>query len=236
MRPLSNVEIIRAIQSFKPLKAPRRFHPVLLLKYWHSTQDIVIRLCKDVFSTSTLPAYLNETNITVIPKVKSPKHITQYRPIGLCNTVYKTITKNHCPPYSPYLPSLINPSQSSFLPGRKAADNVIIVQEALHSFSEEKGSIEVMMLTLDLDKTFDWLEWSFIHSSLLHLNFPQPLIKLIMAYITTSFISILINGTSTTFFKPSCGICQGDPLSLYLLIICMESLSCSIKHAGCIKS
>lgn len=84
------------------------------------------------------------------------------------------------------------------------------------------------MLKLDLDKAFDRLEWSFIDSSLLHMNFPQPLIKLIMDCGTTSSISILVNGTPTPFFQPSRGIRQEDPLFPDLFIICMESLSRSI--------
>lgn len=47
-----------------------------------------------------------------------------------------------------------------------------------------------------------------------------------MSCVTTSFISVLVNGQPTTFFNPSRGgIRQGDPLSLDLIIIYMESFS-----------
>lgn len=82
-----------------------------------------------------------------------------------------------------------------------------------------------MMLKIDLKKTFDRLEWSFIRYSLASLNFPPKLISLIMSCVTTSSVSILINGKPSKYFHPSRGISQGYPLSPYLFIICMESLT-----------
>lgn len=93
-----------------------------------------------------------------------------------------------------------------------------------------------MMLRLDLKKAFDRLEWSFISYSLQKLNFPTPIINLIMSCVTTLSISILVNGTPTRFFQPSRGIRQGDPLSSYLFIICMETLSQLIDEATQLKN
>lgn len=43
--------------------------------------------------SSKLVAQLNNTIIAVIPKTISPKSINQYRPISLCNNIYKIFTK-----------------------------------------------------------------------------------------------------------------------------------------------
>lgn len=50
-----------------------------------------------------------------------------------------------------------------------------------------------------------------------------------MSCISTSEVSILVNGSRTKFFKPSRGIQHGDPISPYIFILCMEMLSRSIE-------
>lgn len=86
-----------------------------------------------------------------------------------------------------------------------------------------------MFLKLDLENAFDLIEWSFFRKTFLFFNFPTQLIKLIMSCITTSSASILINGTHNSYFYHSRGICQGDPLSPYLFIMCMKMISRNIS-------
>uniref|UniRef100_A0A0V0HYM8 Putative ovule protein n=1 Tax=Solanum chacoense TaxID=4108 RepID=A0A0V0HYM8_SOLCH len=88
-----------------------------------------------------------------------------------------------------------------------------------------------MLLKIDLEKAFDRLEWSFIKQSFTILDFPRNITDLIMSCVSTSSISILVNGRPTNYFLPTRGIRQGDPLSPYIFIICMESLSRLINYA-----
>ncbi|KAF7138178.1 hypothetical protein RHSIM_Rhsim07G0234500 [Rhododendron simsii] len=112
------------------------------------------------------------------------------------------------------LNDLINPLQGSFVPGRRAIDNVIIVQEIVHSLNLKKGSVGTMVIKIDLEKAFDHLEWGFIRKMLLSFNFPDLWVNLILSCISSSSSSVLFNGGKTENFWPSRGIRQGDPLSL----------------------
>lgn len=57
----------------------------------------------------------------------------------MCNTVYKIITKIIVAHIRPLLSDLVSLFQTVFVPGRKGMDNVIIVQEIIHTISRKKG-------------------------------------------------------------------------------------------------
>lgn len=68
-----------------------------------------------------------------------PEWLSNYRPISLCNTMYKIITKIIVAHIRPLLLDLVSLFQTAFVPGRKGMDNVIIVQEIIHTISRKKG-------------------------------------------------------------------------------------------------
>ena len=63
-----------------------------------------------------------------------------------------------------------------------------------------------MSIKIDLEKAYDWLEWSFIRDMLTLFKFPSHLINLIISYMSSSSISILFNGGALDPFLPSKGI------------------------------
>ena len=91
-----------------------------------------------------------------------------------------------------------------------------------------------MAIKVDLAKAYDRLKWPFIHKVLKAFNVPHMLIDLIMGCISSTSISILFNGGKLNSFKPSRGLRQGDPLSPYLFILCMEFLGFLINK-GCME-
>jgi hypothetical protein len=83
---------------------------------------------------------------------------------------------------------------------------------------------------LDLEKAFDNVNWDFLQNCLHDFGFPDITIKLIMHCVSSSTFSILWNGNKLPQFKPTHGLRQGDPLSPYLFILCMEKLSAAINN------
>ncbi|GLT57157.1 hypothetical protein SLA2020_301450 [Shorea laevis] len=220
-------EIRKAVWSMKAFKAPGPdgTHPFFYQKMWHSVKDTILTDVKQIFETSTIPPEWNECLITLIPKVTSPETINQFRSIGLCNIRYKIVSKIIVHRLKPLLDSIISPCQASFVPGRRGSDNILILQELVYSFNRKSGRKGGMIIKIDLEKAYDRLEWSFIRETLIFFQLPSSLISLIMSCISSSSVSILVNGKATDMFLPSRGIRQGDPLSPYLFILCMEYLS-----------
>ena len=81
-----------------------------------------------------------------------------------------------------------------------------------------------------MEKAYDKLEWSFIRDMMIRANFPEDLVELIMSCVSTVSTKIMVNGEALEPIYPSREIRQGDPLSPYLFILCMEFLGHLIQE------
>ena len=92
----------------------------------------------------------------LISKVKEPKLVTDYKPISLCDVVYKMASRAIANRLNKILPSIISDTQSAFVHGRLITDNVIVAFETMHPISQKKGGkIGEMALKLDMSKAYD---------------------------------------------------------------------------------
>lgn len=134
----------------------------------------------------------------------------------------------------PLLDKCISKNQGAYAPGRSIYDNILIAHELFSNFNKKKASLGCMAIKLDLEKAYDFLNWNYIRTCLIAFGFSEHWIKLIMQCISSVSFSVLINGSAEGFFTPSRGIRQGDPLSPYIFILCMEPF---IRHLNdlCLK-
>ena len=119
--------------------------------------------------------YFNPTFLSLIPKSEGADVPSKFRPISLCNLIYKIIAKVIENRLKPLLSGLIGPEQSGFIEGRQILDGIITVQEASHSLKCTRSPS--MLIKLDRAKPYDKLSWKYLERVLQAFGFCQEWVE-----------------------------------------------------------
>ena len=133
-------EVWSALKQMHPTKSlgPDGMSPIFYQKYWDIVGPSVSNCVLQALNTGIMPKGINDTYICMIPKTKNLQKITDYRPISLCNVIYKLISKVFANRLKKILHSVINEAQSAFVLGRLITDNVVVAFETMHSIAKRK--------------------------------------------------------------------------------------------------
>ena len=181
-------EIKAVVFQMGPTKAPGLdgMNAFFYQKFWHIVGADVITAVLDFLNTGNMEPDINFTHIVLIPKIKSPEKMSDFRPISLCNVIYKIISKVLANRLKKILPQVISPSQSAFVPGRLITDNVLVAYESLHAMHcQKKGKTGSIALKLDISKAYDRVEWSFLKGIMEKMGFPEIWIERVMSCVST---------------------------------------------------
>ncbi|XP_016178774.1 uncharacterized protein LOC107621255 [Arachis ipaensis] len=161
------------------------------------------------FQASKLPADSNITWVALAPKFTGVKEIKDLRPISMVGCVYK---------------------------GRKIHDGALIACETVHWLKKRKEGAAI--IKLDFQKAYDRVKWGFVDIVLEKMGFGRKWRAWVMKCVTTTSMSVLINGSPSKPFKMERGLRQGDPLSPFLFVLVVDVLHRMVGEAvrnGCIS-
>lgn len=186
-----------ALKQMAPLKSLRLdgFNHGFYQKYWYIVGNLVSFVVLNFLNNGIFDNCINYSFIVLIPKVKHLICPSDFRPISLCNMIYKLVSKVLSNRLKQILSLLISKNQSTFMLGRLITDNVITAYEALHSMkTRHKGRKGIMTIKLDISKEYDKLEWPFLKAMMRSMGFDEGWIMRLMRCVTIVSYATLING------------------------------------------
>ena len=157
-----------------PTKAPGPdgFSAHFFQRHWEICGDDVTKAMLDIVEGKESARSINEIVLVLIPKVKNPTLLSQFRPISLCNVLYKIASKVISNRFRVILPKIISEEQSAFVPGRLITDNIVTDYECLHFMKRNKAKKhQSCALKLDMMKAYDRVEWEYLQAIMLKLGF-----------------------------------------------------------------
>lgn len=122
-----------------------------------------------------------------------------------------------------YIEKLVKPDQTGFIQNRQGTDNV---RRALNlQLIAAKRNTSSMLLSLDAEKAFDRVDWTFLEQTLRYMGFNDSFVNWIKTFYKKPRSRVRVNGHCSEFFPLGRGTRQGDALSPSLFALSIEPLA-----------
>jgi len=116
LKPFVEDEVKQALKQMDANTAPGLdgLSPLFYKQFWGKIGKEISEAVLAILNSGTIPTNLNHTFISLIPKIQIPRKVSDFRPISLCNVLYKLIAKVLANRLKLILPDLISETQSAF--------------------------------------------------------------------------------------------------------------------------
>ena len=123
---------------------------------------------------------------------------------------------------------MISHEQTAYVNGRFICETGRLISDLIEV--SDVFNINGFLVTMDIEKTFDSLNHSFLLAVLKKFGFGTSFINWIETILNKPESCVINSGKTTQYFQLNRGARQGDPISAYLFILVMEVLFTLIKN------
>ena len=230
---LSKEELDDALQSMPRGKRPGSdgLPYEFYTTFWSVLAPPLLQVFHEAFAgvDACLPPSMTAGMIVLLYKDAGDRAVvSNYRPITLLNTDYKLIAKAIATRFGAELESVIDNTQTAFLPGRWIADNVLCHLEEIDFLetTQEPGCI----VFLDFAKAFDRLDRGWVLKCMQGLGFGVQAVRCVQLMQANTRAAVLFNGWRSPQFPVRSGLPQGSPLSPLLYVLAAQPLSSLLRQ------
>ena len=228
--PLTIDELSKALKSMKNDKSPGPdgYTSEFFKFFWKDLKYYLLRSYNEGIRKGELSITQTQGIISIIPKGNKTRELLKnWRPISLLNITYKILSSSIAARMKEILEQIINEDQKGFIKNRYIGENIRHLYDIIDITKDE--NIQGLVLLVDFEKAFDSISWKFIDKTLTFFNFGPVFRHTIKTLYNNAKLCVIQHGIFSEFFKIGRGCRQGDPVSPYLFIVCVEILGALIR-------
>ncbi|KAL0910085.1 hypothetical protein M5K25_021023 [Dendrobium thyrsiflorum] len=134
-------EIESAVFALPPNRSPRLdgITASFFKHYWAIVSKEVYDAILEFFTTGCMNPEWKDTLVVLIPKTSNADFPSKFRPISLCQTIYKVAVTIILEKLKPFLPLCIDEQQVAFVPGRSISGHCLLAQELMERFRKSNA-------------------------------------------------------------------------------------------------
>lgn len=172
IKPFSAEEVKAAGWNCNSFKRPRPddINFSFIKDLWPEIKENVMKFISYFLRNGKLTRGINCTFITLIHKIDRPQRLNDFRPNSLMGSMYKILAKLLANRLRSVIGSVISETRSAFVKIRQILDEILITNEVVDDACKFKK--ELLMLNVDFEKTYDFVDWGYLDDVMRKMKFP----------------------------------------------------------------
>ena len=239
--PISLDEILAVLKQMKKNKSPGL--DGIPYEFYETFWDVIgphfLAMVHHVLERGAVLQSQGKAAVRLIPKIPNPVKITDYRPIALLNTDYKTIAAVLASRLRRTLPQTLRSHQKGGVPGRYIFDSLCLFRDVIghvkatgsEPTSQTRAPRHGAIIAFDLEKAFDLVNREVLWEIMQEMGYPERFLKWLRAMYASTQLCALNSSSIVSTIDDVQSVRQGCPLSIHLFALYVEPLLVKISDA-----